>query len=139
MSKAIPTPAEFRILYRRLWKFGGKAAAPSKQGVRVIHEKIREGFKENSSVRDGDKLIDIYERGLNTVQLFQVAVSRRGVEHKLIQNLLSMAYFQGKYKIRPPFFNRKLKPNQQQLHQEAYDEYFAMLEKLNGSLRVSLR
>ncbi|KAH6645791.1 hypothetical protein BKA67DRAFT_86092 [Truncatella angustata] len=79
--------ADSRVIhaYRRLYRHGLRAVQFSKPARYVLRDRLRVAFRENAAKLD--------ETGVEkTVQFLEAAQMSRGLEHKVLKNLLFVAF-----------------------------------------------
>ncbi|RHZ79860.1 hypothetical protein Glove_140g135 [Diversispora epigaea] len=145
MQKSLPQPSiiinsfQSRSLFRRLWRAGNASVLYSRPAVKYVHKRIREGFEEYRNETNEKILKELYERVENTIKFMEIASRRGGFEHRVIYTLCQMTYIEDKYRRRPPYANKRLKPEVYLFYRNAYDEYYRTLKLMNDSLRTCLR
>ncbi|GAB5592693.1 hypothetical protein Unana1_07593 [Umbelopsis nana] len=122
-----------RALHRKLLRAGSFATWPSSADKRVVWSKIRDGICEHRHETDPDKLKVLETTGMDTAGRYQ------GIEHQIVKNLILLHNFRSQYEERPPFYNKKLRPDVAELHKHAYDELDMTVAMLNQSLGLCLR
>lgn len=71
--------------YRHLYRHGLRAVQFAKPARYVLRDRLRVAFREKGAVLESSSVA-------NTIQFFEAAQRSRGVEHKVLKNLLFVAY-----------------------------------------------
>lgn len=78
--------------YRHLYRHGLRAVQFSKPARYVLRDRLRAAFREENAKLDQPSV----ER---TIQFFKSAQASRGLEHKVLKNLLFVAYHRYEHRI----------------------------------------
>jgi hypothetical protein len=71
--------------YRHLYRQGLRAVQFSKPARYVLRDRLREGFRDRSARFEPDSIA-------RTLQFFEAATRTSGLEHKVLKNLLHVAF-----------------------------------------------
>ncbi|KAH8811776.1 hypothetical protein F5884DRAFT_289614 [Xylogone sp. PMI_703] len=130
MSKPLPNAQHIIYAYRHLYKALLHAVQYSKPARYVGRDKLRHAFrKDNLSNFDPVKI----ER---TIEFLQIAARERGLEHRIVKNLLHTAYWKSHSTKTPA-----VKPTVASLEvrRTAKAHYNMTLAMLNNTMGLCLR
>ncbi|EME87612.1 uncharacterized protein MYCFIDRAFT_28278 [Pseudocercospora fijiensis CIRAD86] len=121
------SPAEIRLAYRHLYQGLLRAVNYSKPARYVVRDRLRAGFEEQSG--------NSFEptRIANTLEFLNGAAKTRGLEHKILKNLVRVYWRESQNRLYTP--PKDLLP----LRRNAYKNFNRMLDKLNESMEMCLK
>lgn len=123
--------------YRQLYRCGLRAVQYSVPNRFVLRDRLRRAFRE-SSISDFEP-----DRILNTIRFLENASKDRGIEHKLLKNLLHVWSEEPRqWYLRNKALQRKAKHRSHdttRVHTQAYDKFYWTLERLNESMGLCIR
>ncbi|KXT12997.1 hypothetical protein AC579_3162 [Pseudocercospora musae] len=121
------SPAEIRLAYRHLYQGLLRAVQYSKPARYIVRDRLRAGFDEQSGNSFEPKRI------ANTLEFLDGAAKTRGLEHKILKNLVYVDW--GESKNRLYTLRKDILP----LRINAYKNFYQTLDKLNESMEMCLK
>lgn len=85
---ANPAPLQVLHAYRGLYRAGLHAVQYSKPNRYVLRDQLRKAFRKEDPATFDQQKID------NTIEFLQIAARERGLEHKIVKNLLTTALWE---------------------------------------------
>ncbi|EFW98907.1 mitochondrial carrier protein [Grosmannia clavigera kw1407] len=132
--------AELVQAYRSLYRSGLRAVQYSKPARYVVRNQLRAAFRDSKA---GPGAFDA--RAIrNTVYFLNAAAESRELEHRIVRNLVTTAYWRDRRAAqqRPSWSNvvasKKEKPVDE-IDRTAYDHYDQTVKQLNATMRMCLR
>ncbi|KAI8079956.1 uncharacterized protein BX664DRAFT_341893 [Halteromyces radiatus] len=125
-------------MYRTFLKAADKALPRTLQKTWYLRQRIRRQFEAYKKETDPIKRLEWESRAKNTLLLVQLASQRRGLENDIIKNLAELEYHRTKFNERSPLAYHKIRPEVQQLHQNADKDLEIVIDKLNKELNLCL-
>ncbi|KAJ8654372.1 hypothetical protein O0I10_009940 [Lichtheimia ornata] len=122
--------ASFTQSYRTFLKAGYAAVGHRAKDKQAIRDRIRSRF-EHGDMADPVK-------SENTLRMLIDASHYRGMERAVVRNICRLYALEKEYAIRPPFYNRKLRPEIKHLHDHAYDDIHLLVQMLNKEMNLCL-
>ncbi|ETS78761.1 hypothetical protein PFICI_08614 [Pestalotiopsis fici W106-1] len=128
--------ADIQVLhaYRHLYRHGLRAIQFSKPARFVLRDRLRAAFREKGAQLD--------QAGVaKTLQFFEAAQGSRGLEHKVLKNLLFVAFhrYEGRGMKTTTIENFKIRPLNREFRATAYKHYDMTIAMLNKSMGLCLR
>ncbi|KAK5120914.1 hypothetical protein LTR85_005698 [Meristemomyces frigidus] len=127
MATMPPSHAEVILAYRHLYKHLLRAVQYSKPARFVVQDRIRTAFRESSPASFDAYRID------RTLQFLDGAAKSRGLEHKILKNLMFVWWEQNKV------FRMHYRADLTPLRLNAYNDFDRTLESLNESMGLCIK
>lgn len=126
--------------FRRLYRSALRAVQYSKPARYVVRDQLRAAFRDSKAGADAFDP----EAVRRTIWFFNAAAQSRGLEHRIVRNLVTTAYWrrrraatmQTTWKV---VVERKKNPAVHDVDGTEYDHYDRTLQKLNETMRLCLR
>ncbi|KAJ5533638.1 hypothetical protein N7494_010190 [Penicillium frequentans] len=130
----VPSHQPIVQAYRSLYRQALKAIRYSTPARHVLRSTMRSAFRSNHTELDPSKIA-------NTLLFLERATDVRGLEHKIVKNLMLARYWEQPHIARE---SRVLKvlglgKAEDKLRKNAYEHYNLTLERLNESLGTCLK
>ncbi|CDS10386.1 hypothetical protein LRAMOSA03062 [Lichtheimia ramosa] len=116
--------------YRAFLKAGYAAVGRRTQEKQAMRDRIRSRFEQQDNV---DSV-----KSENTLRMLIDASQYRGIERAVVRNICRLHALEKEYAIRPPYYNRKLRPEIKHLHDHAYDDIHVLIQMLNKEMNLCL-
>ncbi|KAJ4038536.1 hypothetical protein NW761_009129 [Fusarium oxysporum] len=127
------TPTEVRHAYRHLYRNLLKAVQYAIPARFVARDQLRRAFREPGATYDG--------RGIKrTIWFLQAAAKEKGLEHKILKNLLrvrQMRYRKKDYSAYDPL--KHAEQEMKEANATAYNHYDMTVAMLNKTMGICLR
>ncbi|CAK7267378.1 hypothetical protein SEPCBS119000_002516 [Sporothrix epigloea] len=141
--------AELVKAYRNLYRSALRAVQFSKPARYVVRDQLRAAFRgqrttlTSAANNEGAQPFDP-ERIRRTVWFLNAAAASRGMEHRILSNLLKTAYWRRRRadSQQPQWaaiHNTKKKKPVDKFQQQAYDHYDDTIKMLNDQMKLCLR
>ncbi|KAF7193992.1 hypothetical protein HII31_04674 [Pseudocercospora fuligena] len=121
------SPAEIRLAYRHLYQGLLRAVQYAKPARYIVRDRLRAGFEEQSGNSFEPKRI------ANTLEFLTGAAKTRGLEHKILKNLVLVHWGESSNRLYTP--RKDILP----LRRNAYKNFDRTLDKLNESMEMCLK
>ncbi|KAI9277440.1 hypothetical protein BY458DRAFT_504988 [Sporodiniella umbellata] len=133
-----------RLQFQKLYKAFLKSGCAAVEGASRNHKPqvkalIRQRFEKHRTCNDLPTLQAMKPKVLNTLEFLSLAASRNGIERNVVINLCSLKFYYDQYEVRPPHYNRKMKPEIKSLHENSKDEIELVLELMDKDLNLCLK
>ncbi|CAK7241558.1 MAG: hypothetical protein STHCBS139747_003021 [Sporothrix thermara] len=135
--------------FRSLYRSALRAVQFSKPARYVVRDQLRAAFRgqrttlTSAANNDGAQPFDP-ERIRRTVWFLNAAAASRGIEHRVLSNLLKTAYWRRRRaEAQQPSWSAIMKTKKKkpvdEFQQTAYDHYDATIKMLNDQMNLCLR
>ncbi|KAL7798168.1 hypothetical protein V8C37DRAFT_368963 [Trichoderma ceciliae] len=134
MTAAAPSKLDITQAYRRLYRGLLRAVQYSAPARYVVRDQLRAAFRERNAVLDGEGV-------KRTVWFLEAAARERGLEHKILKNLIRVRLDRswGTKSWKRALNETKQKADTRQLQQDAMQHYEMTVAMLNKSMGICLR
>ncbi|MCJ1299373.1 hypothetical protein MMC08_002165 [Hypocenomyce scalaris] len=122
-----PTAKEIIQSYRQLYRHGLQAVQYSSPARHTLKDRLRRAYR-NGTAADFDA-----EKIENTIQFLSNAAKEKGMEHRIVKNLLH-AWWWERY-----LRSSLQKPEISQIRETAYRHFYITLKAFNDSMSMCLR
>ncbi|KAF2228752.1 DUF1763-domain-containing protein [Viridothelium virens] len=120
------TTKEITFAYRRLYQHGLRAVQYAKPQRFTLRNRLRQAFRKTSREEFDQARID------KTLEFLNGAAREKGLEHKILKNLLHVWWNQEQPAFPPP--SNKYMWDELKLRRTSYDHFNHTLRLMNGSM-----
>lgn len=134
MTTAAPSKLDITHAYRHLYRGLLRAVQYSAPARYVARDQLRAAFRERNAALD-------HEGVKRTVWFLEAAAKERGLEHKILKNLIRVRLDRawGTRAWKRALNETKMKPDARQLRDDAMHHYNMTVAMLNKSMGLCLR
>jgi len=131
----MPSPSTTEIIhtYRHLYRALLHAVQFSKPASFVVRDQLRTAFR-----REDPKTFN-QQRISNTLDFLEGAAREKGLEHRILKNLIHVAYARAEDQLLSPAKKARISPLEAHLSASALKYYEMTLAMLNDSMGLCLR
>ncbi|KAM0264676.1 hypothetical protein ACHAQJ_000501 [Trichoderma viride] len=134
MTTGAPSRLDITQAYRRLYRGLLRAVKYSAPARYVVRDQLRAAFRERNASLDSEGV-------KRTVWFLEAAAKERGLEHKILKNLIRVRLDRawGTKTWKRALNETKMKPDARHLQQNAMQHYDMTVAMLNKSMGLCLR